>query len=251
LGTGRGPGIALSHLVLSLADNKQLLGLRYAEWCTAAPSLEADIAAAAMGLDDIGHSRVLYGCLPELGADPRGEARQTDASSYLNVPYLDAPWQDWTQFVAANAVLDTAFTLMLEALAGGSVEVLRTRLGKMLQEEHYHFLHGRSWLREGKAAAGPALERAVREAVEWFGPDGGDLDELHRAGQLSVGVGELRRRLSTKIEHPDALPAVDWTRWDRLRRRGRPGGIDGPTFQMLRGLEERKFMPHGAERKDA
>ena len=55
--------MSIGQLVLSLADNKQLLGLRYAEWATRAPSLEADIAAAAMGLDDIGHSRVLLGCL--------------------------------------------------------------------------------------------------------------------------------------------------------------------------------------------
>ena len=89
----------------SLADNKQLLGMRYAEWCTAAPSLEADIAAAAMGLDDLGHSRVLYGCLKEL---PDGES--VDEGTYTNVRYLDQPWTDWSQFVAANAVLDTAFT---------------------------------------------------------------------------------------------------------------------------------------------
>ena len=47
--------MSLSDLVLSIADNKQMLGLRYAEWATRAPSLEADIAAAAMGLDDLGH----------------------------------------------------------------------------------------------------------------------------------------------------------------------------------------------------
>src|SRR2546426_1071965 len=38
-----------------------MLGLRYAEWATRAPSLEADIAAAALGLDDLGHSRGLHG----------------------------------------------------------------------------------------------------------------------------------------------------------------------------------------------
>ena len=63
------PSHPLSDVVLSLADNKQMLGLRYAEWATRAPSLEADIAAAAMGLDDLGHSRVLYGCLEPLGAE--------------------------------------------------------------------------------------------------------------------------------------------------------------------------------------
>src|SRR5712692_5978747 len=70
--------MSLSDLVLSIADNKQMLGLRYAEWATRAPSLEADIAAAAMGLDDLGHSRVLYGCLEPLGEDPRGPERETD-----------------------------------------------------------------------------------------------------------------------------------------------------------------------------
>jgi hypothetical protein len=31
-----------------------------------------------------------------------------------------------------------------------------------------------------------------------------------------------------------------------VRRRSRPGAIDEPTFGMLRGLEDRKFMPSGA-----
>src|SRR5205814_7133793 len=101
--------MSLSDLVLSIADNKQMLGLRYAEWATRAPSLEADIAAAAMGLDDLGHSRVLYGCLEPLGADPRGPERESDPASLRNLAYFDDPWTEWSQFVAANAILDTAF----------------------------------------------------------------------------------------------------------------------------------------------
>src|SRR5713226_10379057 len=151
--------------------------MRYAEWCIAAPTLEADIAAAAMGLDDIGHSRVLYGSLRELGtADVPDEP-----GSYANVPYLDRPWTDWTAFVAANGVLDSAFTLMIEALAGGTVEVLRSRLKKMLQEERYHAMHGHSWMRETNAA--DAVEQAWRESLEWFGPEKGDVDALQREGK--------------------------------------------------------------------
>ena len=141
--------MSLSTLVLSLADNKQMLGLRYAEWATRAPSLEADIAAAAMGLDDLGHARVLYGCLEALGDDPRRPEREIDPGSYLALPYFDQPWTAWGQFVAANAVLDTAFTVMIQACVEGNEEVLRTRLRKMLSEERYHFLHGRSWLKAG------------------------------------------------------------------------------------------------------
>ena len=82
--------MSLSDLVLSIADNKQMLGLRYAEWATRAPSLEADIAAAAMGLDDLGHSRVLYGCLEPLGEDPRSPERETDPGSLRSLPYFDS-----------------------------------------------------------------------------------------------------------------------------------------------------------------
>ena len=239
--------MSLGRLVLALADCKQLLGLRYAEWATRAPSLEADIAAAAMGLDDIGHSRVLYGCLEPLGDDPRPELdREGDPASYLIVPSLDEPWTSWSQFVASNAILDTAFTAMLQACVEGSAEVLQTRLRKMLQEERYHFLHGRSWLRAGidEEAAGVAW----REAVEWFGPPDGDVAALHERGLLSMGPAALLARVEERlgVSAPSLRP--DWTAYDPLRRRTRPGRLDQRTFDMIRGLEDRRFLPAGAGR---
>ena len=41
-------------LLSSLADNKYVLGRRYAEWCTGAPMLESAVAAAAMAQDELG-----------------------------------------------------------------------------------------------------------------------------------------------------------------------------------------------------
>jgi 1,2-phenylacetyl-CoA epoxidase catalytic subunit len=233
--------MSLPDLVLSIADNKQMLGLRYAEWATRAPSLEADIAAAAMGLDDLGHSRVLYGCLEPLGADPRGPERETDPASIRSLPYFDQPWTEWAHFVAANAVLDTAFTVMIEGCVGGSVEVLQHRLRKMLMEERYHFLHGRSWLKSG-IDAGP-LNRAWQEAIEWFGPPDGEAAAFHKDGRLSMGPAELRLRLEEQLETKVPSVEIDWKRWDSVRRRGRPGAIDEQTFAMLRGLEEKRYAP--------
>jgi len=231
--------MSLSDLVLSLADNKQMLGLRYAEWATRAPSLEADIAAAAMGLDDLGHSRVLFGCLEPLGSDPRGTERESDPGSLRSLPYFDEPWTEWAQFVAANAILDTAFTVMIEACVNGSVEVLQHRLRKMLMEERYHFLHGRSWLKSGVAAT--PLNVAWQEAIEWFGPPDGETSAFHREGKLSMGPVELRSRLEEKLETKAPSIKVDWKSWDSVRRRSRQGAIDERTFSMLRGLEEKKF----------
>jgi phenylacetate-CoA oxygenase PaaI subunit len=243
--------LSLGDLVLSIADNKQMLGLRYAEWATRAPSLEADIAAAAMGLDDLGHCRVLYGCLEPLGEDPRPAlARDSDPTSYSALPYFDQPFASWSHFVAANAVLDTAFTAMIQACVEGNVEVLQSRLRKMLMEERYHFLHGRSWLRSGVEPE--PLDEAWRQAVMWFGPPDGEVAELHRQGALSMGPAELRARLEERLE--TAAPAVkaDWKGWDpRRRRTGAENGIDQRTFDMLRGLEEKRFMPAGAGRPDA
>ena len=239
--------MSLSDLVLSLADNKQMLGLRYAEWATRAPSLEADIAAAAMGLDDLGHSRVLYGCLEPLGVDPRGPDRESNPASIRNVAYFDQPWTEWSQFVAANAILDTAFTVMIEACVNGSVEVLQHRLRKMLMEERYHFLHGRSWLRSGIERA-PLLQ-AWQEALEFFGPPDWETAQLHEEGRLSMGPAEMRRRLEEQLEAQAPNVTIHWELWDPLRRRTVEGSIDEHTFGMLRGLEEKKHAPPTAAKQ--
>jgi len=71
----------------------------------------------------------------------------------------------------------------------------------------------------------PAVEQAWLEAVEWFGPDG----------------GKLRRKLADKLERAEPKFDLDWSKWDPVRRRTRPGAIDRHTFDMLRGLEERRY----------
>jgi len=138
--------------------------------------------------------------------------------------------------------------VMIEACVGGSVEVLQHRLRKMLMEERYHFLHGRSWLRSGIDTQ--PLHRAWREAVEWFGPPDGETTQLFKDGFLSMGPAELRERLEELLESRAPEMTIEWKHWDRVRRRGRKGAIDERTFAMLRGLEEKKFAP-AAQAKEA
>jgi 1,2-phenylacetyl-CoA epoxidase catalytic subunit len=128
---------------------------------------------------------------------------------------------------------------MIEACVNGSVEVLQHRLRKMLMEERYHFLHGRSWLKSGVDAA--PLNEAWREAIEWFGPPDGETAALHKDGRLSMGPVELRSRLEENLETKATASKIDWKRWDPVRRRSQSGAIDDRTFAMLRGLEEKKF----------
>src|SRR5260370_13684092 len=128
--------------------------------------------------------------------------------------------------------------MMNEACVGGSVDVLQHRLRKMLMEERYHFLHGRSWLRSGIDST--PLDRAWREAIEWFGPPDGETEALHRDGVLSMGPAELRARLEEQLEMKAPTVAVEWTTSDPVLRRNNPGPTDPHTFPMLPGPGEKK-----------
>lgn len=256
----------LADWLLALADNKQLLGLRYAEWCTGAPELEADIAASAMAQYELGHARLLQGVLDDLPEDPRDEARYTDAATWRSLPLLDAPFAGWIDLVVANALLDTLLTVNLEAAATGGYQPLAQRLRKAVAEEHYHFVHAKAWFRRLAAGPGQAVA-ALRAATEvtwpqcvaWFGPEiegGNSLDTLMEAGILAGSAAVLRARYLAKVqpifEHtPIEFPAraekegwklvrsIDWNDWSPAsRRRGTPR-FDDRSFAMVTGASAR------------
>jgi hypothetical protein len=73
---------------------------------------------------------------------------------------------------------------------------------------------------------------------------------MHRQGKLSMGPKELKARVEEQLETKAPKLDIDWSGWDGVRRRGRPGAIDEHTFGMLRGLEEKKFAPTTPQGKD-
>src|SRR5690349_25117892 len=83
-------------LLSSLADNKYVLGRRYAEWCTGAPLLESAVAAAAMAQDELGHARSFYPLLrgfsqasTQVSMEERGwRDRPTAAMACLDRPFV-------------------------------------------------------------------------------------------------------------------------------------------------------------------
>ena len=233
---------ALYHLLSSLADNKYVLGRRYAEWCTGAPMLESAVAAAAMAQDELGHARSFYPLLrgfPEASeADTREEAgwqhRPTSA-----LACLDAQFGGWSDFIAANLLVDTAFTTLFEAATDSTYEPLRQRARKIVQEEGAHWVHAEGWVRRlaGDESARPELVRSLQamwdDALTWFGQsDDGSFRQLCQAGMLAQGPDELRQRLESRLR-PTLESAgfggellgrsLPWDRWDPRARRLRPG----------------------------
>ncbi len=174
----------LIELVASVADNKLFLGKRYAEWCTGAPALEAAVAAASMAQDEIGHARSLYPLLQDLA----GRSEQTEPESrtqFVHVRGLSSTFQSWTDFVAANLLIDTALTILLESAQASSFEPLGQRARRILEEERLHWLHAEGWTRR-LAAASPRLKLALSASISAAATDSKEI--------LRSAVAELVER---------------------------------------------------------
>src|SRR5262245_678768 len=223
-----------ADLILVLADNKHQLRLRYAEWATGAPTLEAATAAAAMAQAELGHARALLPLLREFPAVAQtltDEERPPTRFAAL----LDAPFATWADFVAANALFDGALTAFVAALVESGYAPLRGRAKKIVEEERYHAAHGAGWLRRlGQAGGVPrvVIEEAVAsiwpETLCLFGPDDDPtVGALHRAGVIAALPGELRERFLAQARELlvraslTTQPANDlpWARWDATKRR--------------------------------
>lgn len=159
---------ALSRLVLSLADTKRVLGLRYSDWLLGAPSIEAGIAAASMAQDEWGHARLLYALLKDMGLDPVEVEHERAASEYSSVPALDEPLEDWAAFVATVVIVDGALTAALDHLQQGGYAPASGRVAKMVAEEEFHSELGEAWfqrLADGNQSAVARLRDAVADMM--------------------------------------------------------------------------------------
>lgn len=194
---------SLATLVASLADNKYFLGRRYAEWCTAAPTLESAVAAAAMAQDEIGHARSLYPLLEDVaGKSPEHEPETR--TQFLNAEFLGHPFGGWTDFVAANFIFDTAMTVLLDAARSSSFGPLAQRARRIHEEEPLHWLHAEGWVRR-LSTQGDGVRNALRASCAEVWPQAHawltvGTEDLVSAGILSAGVGELRQQLKDRLE---------------------------------------------------
>lgn len=199
-GTSWQPGVL--DLIERLADNKLFLGRRYAEWCTGAPALESAVAAAAMAQDEIGHARSLY----PLAQDLAGKSTETvpeTRSRFKHVPILSCSFESWPDFIAANLVVDTALTVLVEAATESSLQALAQRARRIIPEESLHWLHGRGWALQ-LATMGPQVKDALATSIALAWPECLHLfdiatDELVRDMVLDAPAASLVVRYNERL----------------------------------------------------
>jgi 1,2-phenylacetyl-CoA epoxidase catalytic subunit len=219
-------------LLSSLADNKYVLGRRYAEWCTGAPMLESAVAAAAMAQDELGHARSFY---PLLRGFPAGrditqmEEKGWQQRSTSAMACLDQRFSTWSDFLAANLLVDTALSVLVSAATESPYEPLRQRARKIVQEEAGHWVHGAGWLRRKPVGLSDSLAAMWDDAFTWFGlVEDPVVGPLFSAGLLSQNSDALRGTLSARLE-PVLSEAglagelltreLPWPRWKATARR--------------------------------
>jgi phenylacetate-CoA oxygenase PaaI subunit len=243
---------ALARHVITLADSKRILGIRYSDWLLGAPSIETGIAASSMAQDEWGHARLLYAMLKDLGIDPGPVERDRPAEQYARLEALDEPVPDWAALVAVMVAVDTALSAALDAFARGCYEPARSRVPKMLMEEEFHRDLGLAWFRRLAAGSEEAtrrlaesLEAVLPRTLAWLDPD----DEPHRtlvgAGMVAEGAkdrylaqyGAVFEGVGVRL---DAV-APERGGWDVARSRG-PGRPAAEVVEQARGDRNRALL---------
>lgn len=238
---------ALRRHVLTLADTKRLMGIRYSDWVLGSPSLESNIATSSMAQDEWGHARLLYSMLKDLGDDPKRVEHERPATAYTSAAALDHPFEDWAAVVAAMTVVDTALTAALEGFAAGRYEPARRRVGKMVAEEEFHRDLARAWYRriaggrpEGRERLAEATRSFLPGMLAWLAPADPPFRALVEEGLCEDGDGvatRYRGRIEGLLEAAgiaaaDVEPRRDG--WDEERGRG-SGHPDEEAVERARG----------------
>jgi ring-1,2-phenylacetyl-CoA epoxidase subunit PaaC len=245
---------AVRRHLLSLADTKRILGIRYSDWLLGAPSIETGIACSGMAQDEWGHARLIYAMLKDLGEDPVPVEHDRAAEAYASCDALDAPLDDWASVVAAMVVVDGALTVALQAFGEGSYAAARSRVPKMLGEEEFHADLAAAWVRRLAGSAGPGRARMREETLAmlprtlaWLAPG----DDAH-AALVDLGVtrpapalmAAYRERWGPLLQMLEIEPArleADRTQWDEERGRG-PGHPGVEAVERARGDRNRALF---------
>lgn len=244
----------LARHVLSLADSKRLLGIRYSDWLLGSPSIETGIAASSMAQDEWGHARLLYAMLRDFGFDPFAVEHERPAERYYSLPALDCEFADWAALTAGVVVVDGALETALESLGGGGFALARSRVPKMLAEEEHHRHFGAAWFRRLAAAEGEGADRLsaataamLPSTLAWLAPGDDLYASLAEDGSVWP-VERVRERYGERVGAVLASVGLrlddvepDRARWDAERRRG-PGAPAEDAVERARGDRNRALF---------
>jgi len=206
---------ALAALCKRLGDDEFVLAERYTEWQVRSPSLESDLALSNIAQDELGHARLWYDLLIDLGYEEPEIVYERDADEWHHSTLVEQPFAegDWTDPIVRSYLYDVAEELRLAALEESTHPKLADRVGKIQGEENYHLEHAQNWLArlvaddEGKERVQNAVDRLFPYALTLFEPVDPDVeDDIVDLGLRDATLAEMGEEwLSVVIPYLESL----------------------------------------------
>ncbi|WP_254862829.1 1,2-phenylacetyl-CoA epoxidase subunit PaaC [Halovivax gelatinilyticus] len=170
--------LALETELRAIADDEFVLAERYIEWQVYAPSLESDLALANIAQDELGHARLWYDLLIDLGYDETDLLWERDPATFRHATLTELAFDqgDWADAIVRSYLFDVAEHLRLASLEASSYPGITDRIGKIQREERYHVEHAENWLErladdgDGTEALQSAVDRLFPHALALFVP---------------------------------------------------------------------------------
>ncbi|WP_043666636.1 1,2-phenylacetyl-CoA epoxidase subunit PaaC [Streptomyces xylophagus] len=184
----------LASYCLALGDDALVSAQRLAQWCTAAPELEEEVALANIGLDLLGQTRLLYARAGQVDGTGRGEdayAYFRDADDFRNVRLAELPNGDFAFSLTRLLVLSSWRLAVFERLAVTTPDpVLAAIAAKGVKELAYHRQYAAEWV----VRLGDGTEESQRRMKDALAAIAPYVDELFAGdeNELFAGAGELR-----------------------------------------------------------
>lgn len=206
---------ALETLCKRLADDEFVLAERYTEWQVRAPSLESDLALSNIAQDELGHARLWYDVVIDLGYEEPDLIYERDPETFVHSTFVELPFEegDWADAIVRSYLYDVAEDLRLEALEESSYPKIADRVGKIQGEEDYHLEHAQNWMerladrKEGSERLQDAVDRLFPYALTLFEPVDPEIEsDIVELGLRDATLSELGERwLSIVVPYLESL----------------------------------------------
>lgn len=145
--SGPRASVDVGEYALGLGDDALVLAHRLGEWIARAPELEEDVALGNIGLDLLGHARVLLTYAGSAwGRTEDDLAYFRDEPQFRCLQLFEQPRGDFAVTIARQLVASVYFVALYEDLERSADPVLAAIAAKAVKEVRYHFDHSSQWL---------------------------------------------------------------------------------------------------------
>lgn len=180
----------LAQLLLSIADDKLILGHRNSDWTGLGPILEEDIAFSHLAQDEIAHAQALYEIIGGLlGKKTDDLAFGRTAQEFRCAAIVEVPDEfDWAAALCRQFFCDHFDSVRLGALSNSSYKPLADLSRRLAAEEAVHVQHSDSWIKR-LGRGGEESKQRMQKALDALAPLASMLAEPTDGQEALIAAG--------------------------------------------------------------